>query len=346
MKKIVLAIVITVLFSISASAEEYTVPNPPISAQQYMPDETDTFASGLWYILKAAIKDLQPNLAEAGKVCLSLIALSLLVSIIKDFSNTAGSMIALLSSVCVATILLQSTNAMINLGIQTVMDLSEYGKLILPVMTATLAAQGGITSSAALYTGTVLFNTILSSAISKLIVPMIYINLALSIGYSAIGEEVLKKLRDSIKWLITWSLKIALYLFTGYLSITGVVSGTVDAAKIKATKLAISGMIPVVGNIVSDASETIIVSASVIKNTAGIYGFLAMVAIWIGPFVQIGTQYLLLKLTASITQIFGAKESTNLTNDFSSTMGILVAMTGVTCLLFLVSFVCYLKGGG
>ena len=346
MKKFTLILFALILSVIPVNALEYNAPEPPDSAQLYMPDDSESFASGVWFILKAAIKELQPNFYEAGRICLSLIALSLLMSIIKDFSDIAGNIIALVSVVCVATTLLQPANAMIHLGAQTVSEISDYGKLILPVLTASLAAQGGTTSSAALYTGPVLFNTVISSSISKLIVPMIYINIALSIGYSAIGEEMLKKLRDLIKWLITWSLKIALYIFTGYLSITGVVSGTADAAKIKAAKLAVSGMIPIVGNIVSDASETIILSAGVVKNSAGIYGFLAILSIWIGPFIQIGVQYLLLKFTASVCRAFGVKESTNLINDFSGTMGILVAMTGTVCLLFLVSLVCYLKGVG
>lgn len=346
MRRIALIIVMVISFALPVTAEDYTTPEPPAYAQQYMPDDTDTFASGIWYILKSAIKELQPNLAEAAKICVSLIALSLLISIIKDFTNTASGIIALVSAACIAATLFQSTNAMIQLGTQTVTDISEYGKLVLPVMTASLAAQGGSASSAALYTGTILFNTILSSGIAKLIVPMIYIYIALSIGHSAIGDEMLKNLRNLVKWLMTWSLKLTLYIFTGYLSITSVVSGTTDAAKIKAAKLAVSGMVPVVGNIVSDASETIILSAGVVKNAAGIYGFLAMLAIWIGPFLQIGTQYLLLKLSAAICCSFGTKESIGLINDFSSTMGLLVAMTGTVCLLFLVSLVCYLKGVG
>lgn len=344
MKKALTVIIILILCATPIAAQEYNIPEAPAGAQQYMPDETDTFVSGVWYIIKTAIKELQPNLAEAGRICASLIALNLLLSIIKSLSGSVKGIISLVAAVCISMTLFQSTNAMINLGAATVIEISEYGKLLLPVMTASLAAQGGTTSSAALYTGTVLFNTILSTAISKLIIPLIYMYIILSIGYSAIGEDILKSLRDFIKWLMTWCLKIILYIFTGYLSITGVVSGTTDAAKIKAAKLAVSSMVPIVGSIVSDASESIIVGAGVIKNAAGIYGLLAMLAIWIGPFLQIGTQYLLLKLTASICCTFGIKEPSALIKEFSSIMGILVAIIGTVCLLFLVSIVCYLKG--
>ena len=346
MRKIIIVMIALLFCTVSASALEYTAPDAPESAQPYMKEDPESFSDGLLYIIKSAISELRPSLAEAGRVCLTLIAIMLLASIIKNFSSTSKQIVDLVTALCVATTLIQSSNSMIHLGAQTVGQISDYGKLLLPVMTASLAAQGGTTTSAALYTGTAFFNTILSSAITKLIVPMVYVNMALCIGYSAIGEEILKNIRNFSKWLITWSLKTILYVFTGYLSITGVVSGTTDAAVLKAAKLTVSGVVPVVGKIVSDASETILVSACVIKNTVGVYGLLAIAAVWIGPFIQIGTQYLLLKLTCTICATFGQKETVGLIKDFSELMGILVAMTSCMCILLLVSVICYLKGVG
>ena len=143
---------------------------------------------------------------------------------------------------------------------------------------------------------------------------------------------------------MTWSLKLVLYVFTGYMGITKVVSGTADAAAVKAAKLTISGMVPVVGGLLSDASETILVSAGVMRSAAGVYGLLAILAICLGPFLRIGVQYLMLKLTAAACAVFGTKETAGLIQDFSAGMGMLLAMTGTMCLLLLISTVCFLKG--
>lgn len=344
MRKIVVTVLTLLLFIIPVTAEEYLAPTAPERAQKYMPSDTESFADGLWFVIKSAIKEFNPNLAEAAKLCIKLLAIIILVSILKNFTGISRQVVNLVCTLCVATTLIQSTNTMINLGTQTVTETSEYGKILLPVMTAALAAQGGSTSSATLYTGTAFFNALLSTGITKLIVPMVYINMVLCIANSAVGNDMLNNLCKFIKWLMTWSLKIILYVFTGYLSITSVITGTTDAAVLKATKLTVSGVVPVVGNIVSDASETIIVSAKIVKNAAGIYGLLAIAAIWIGPFLRIGVQYLLLKLLAGICEMFGSKETTSLIKDFSGIMGILVAMIGTICLLFLVSIICFLKG--
>ena len=74
------------------------------------------------------------------------------------------------------------------------------------------------------------------------------------------------------------------------------------------------------------------------------YGLIAVAAIAIGPFLRIGAQYLLLKLTAAVCGVFGSKRTTELVGDFSSAMGILLAMTGAVCMLLLISMVCFMKG--
>ncbi len=344
MKIIYIMMILLSLFITPVSAMEFTAPTVPESAHEYMPADTESFGEGLWYVIKVAVSDLQPNIAEATGVCLALIAIAILISLLHSFSGSAQRIVELVGTLAVGLLLLKPSNALISLGVETVEQLSEYGKLLLPVMTAALAAQGGTTTSAALYTGTALFNSLLSAAVSKLLVPMVYIYLCLCIANSAVGQDVLKNLGSFVKWLMTWCLKIILYIFTGFIGITGVVSGTADAAAVRAAKLAISGFVPVVGGIISEASETILVGAGVMKSAAGIYGLLAILAVWIGPFLQIGIQYLLLKVTAAVCGVFGIKHFTELVNNFSAVMGFLLAMTGTVCLLLLISTVCFMKG--
>ena len=323
---------------------EFVAPSAPSDAQELMPDEQSTFSADLWYIIKKAVAKLQPNFTAAIKTCVSLIGIVLLISVVSSFNGAGKQTVELVGTISVSILLMQSSNALIRLGVSTIQQISEYAKLLLPVMTAAMAAEGAVTTSAALYTGTVLFNTILSSAITKLIIPMVYIYIVLSIVNSAIGEELIKRMRDFVKWLMTWSLKIAVYLFTGYIGITGVISGTADAVSVKAAKLALSGLVPVIGNIISDASETILISAGVMKNAVGVYGLLAIIALCIGPFLQIGMQYLLLKISGAVCSTIGTNKQVKIIDDFTSVMGFLLGMTGTVCLVHLISTVCIMKG--
>lgn len=344
MKKLILIGLLVFLMAIPVRAIELTAPSAPKDAQELMSPQSNNFGEDLWYIIRSAMGKLYPQITRGSAVCLSVIAAAMLTSLFGSFPGASKRVTELAGTIVVSCLLLSSANTLIHAATETVTALSEYGKLLFPVMTAALAAQGGITSSAAIYTGTAIFDAVLCALISGLLVPMIYVFLALAVANSALGEDLLKKLRDFLKWLISWGLKTILYVFTGYISVTGVVSGVTDQAALKATKLTISGVVPVVGGILSDASEAVLVGAGVVKSAVGVYGLLAVIAIFITPFLQIGVQYLVLKLTAAVCGVFAEKSITGLIADFSAAMGLLLAMTGTVCLLLLISTVCFMKG--
>lgn len=344
MRKIMIIIFLIILLPTSVLATEYEAPQPPLSAQKYYPEETESFSDGLWHILKNVISELQPNLAGAAALSAKFIAVIILISVLKAFYSDGKKIVDVAGALCIGVLMLEPAKSMLNIGIDTIHELDSYSKLLLPIMTTAMATQGAVKTSAALYAGTAIFSTILSSLITGLMVPGIYILTAVSIADSAVGEGMLSNLKKFIKWLLTWSLKILLYVFTGYIAITGVISGSADTYAIKATKIAISGAVPVVGGIISDASEAILVSTGIMKNSVGTIGLLAILAICVGPFLRIGVQYILMQLTNTVCGIIGTKSSSNLIQDFSSIIGYILAITGTSVLLLIVSVVCFLKG--
>lgn len=347
MKKCILMLLFFALVcgsSVTAFGANTSAPEVPKDKAAYMPRELDSFQAGVWYVIRTGIDAVSPDIGQAMGTCLCVIAAVILCSVLRGCQDKTKSAVDMTGAVLIACILLGNANVMIRQGTETVHTLSDYGKLLLPVMTTALASQGGLTSSAALYAGTALFDAIISSLISVLIVPMIYMFVAMSTANNALGENALKKLTEFFKWLIGWSLKTVLYVFTGYMAITGVVNGTTDQAALRATKLTISGMVPVVGGILSDTAEAILVGAGVVKNTVGIYGLVAVIAIAIEPFLRIGVQYLLLKLTAAVCGLFAEPKQSELIQDFSTAMGFVLAMIGTVTLMFVVSMICFMKG--
>lgn len=346
MMRLVLIVVLIFSLAMPVSALDITAPTVPESGRELMPADGTSFGEGLWQIFWHGFSKIRPDIAEGARISLCVIASVVLLSILSAFPGVTEKTCDLVGALCIASLLLSSANSLIRLGSNTVDEMSQYGKMLLPVMTTALAAQGGLTASASLYVGTAAFDALLSGLIATILVPMVYLYLALSAANAALGDDLLKKLREFLKWLMTWTLKTVLYVFTGYMGITGVVSGTTDAAALKAAKLTISGVVPVVGGILSDASEAVLVSAGVVKNAAGIYGIFAVLALIAEPFLRIGVHYLILKLTAAVCGIFGSKRITELVGDFTSVMGLLLAMTGTVCLMILISTVCFLRGVG
>ena len=186
MKFILIILMLLLIPVIPVQASELTAPTVTGEAASRMPDETDDFGTALQELISNVLGTLRPDLKEAAAICLGLMATVVLVSIVQSFGEGTKKSVNLAGAAAISASLLMSANSMIRLGSDTVRELCDYGKLLLPVMTAAMAAQGGITGSAALYAGTTLFDNILSHLISRFLTPMIYLYLALAAANSAV----------------------------------------------------------------------------------------------------------------------------------------------------------------
>lgn len=346
MRKLFLAMILMHCLIVPASASEITAPLVPHAGQDMMPEETGDFGNGILQIFQKAVRALQPDFRKSIRSCTEILFAALLLSVVTLLIKDYGKGTAVIASVVILVLTFRDTDTLIGLSAETVREICEYGKLLCLAMTTALAAQGAVTSSASLYAGTSLFTALLGSLISRLYVPLVYFFLLFSAASNALGEEYLRKLADSIKGFLSWLLKTLLIVFTTYMSITGVVAGTTDTAALKAAKVTISTAVPVVGGILSDASEAVLVSMQLMKNAAGIYGILAALAVFLSPFLKVGVQYLALKLSASLCGIFASKNICVLLSDIASAMGLLLAMLAAACTMVLVSTVCFLRGAG
>lgn len=326
---------------------ELEAPTPPESAARLLPKEADSFGEGLWNVLREAAELLSPSLTEAAGCCLRVFGAVLLTAMVGQFApGISQNALELAGVAAVSVLLLEPSASLIALGLETVQELRDYGKLLLGVMASALAARGGVTASTALYVGTAFFDTLLGAAVTAVFVPMLWMYLALSIAHGAVGEAVLDRLRKLLRWLMEWALKLTLYIFTGYMAITGVVSGSADAAAGKAAKIAISGAVPVVGGILSDAADAVLLSAATLGSGAGIWGILTVLALFCLPAIRIGCQYLLLKVTAAVGESLGGFRCAAVAGDFAGMLGLLMALVSTQTVLLLISTVSFLRGVG
>jgi len=327
-----------------AEASEIRAPVVPQSGMDIMPEETEDFGDALFQLMQNSIGSLFPDLRKSARSCMQLLVTALLLSLITVLPNQSGRMTSAAAVVVILLLIFQNADMLIHLAADTVREICEYGKLLCLVMTSALAAQGAMTTASALYAGTSVFTTLLGALISRYYVPMVYVYLVFSAANSVLGEENLRKIADGIKSVLNWLLKTLLLVFTTYMSVTEVITGTTDMVALKAAKVTISTVVPVVGGILSDASESVLLSMGLMKNAAGIYGILAALAVFIGPFLKVGVQYLGLKLSAALCSIFAAKNVSALINDAAAAMGLLLAMLAAACTIVLVSTVCFLRG--
>lgn len=328
--------------SVSSSEEKLrqALPSDAGAMLESVPHGTD-FNTGLRSIFDHALPLLDNALHNAMRSSGVMLAALVLCAIAGVGEGRNAALIAGVLSITAVGML--EMNSLASSGKEALMEMQSFADLLLPAMAAATAASGGITASTAIYAGTALFTDILMRAMTYLLLPLINVYIAICAARTICSNEMLGRLSDLVKWVFRSGIKTILFVFTAYLTITGLISGAADATVLKAAKLTISGVVPVVGSMISDASETVIVGAATVKNAVGIFGMLAVIAICIGPFLSIAGQYLLMKLTAAAGSALGPKSLLSLVDAITESMGFLLAMTGASALMLLIACVCYLK---
>ena len=131
--------------------------------------------------------------------------------------------------------------------------------------------------------------------------------------------------------------------FAAYVAVTGVVSGSADSAAVKAAKLALSSVVPVVGSVIADASETVLVSASILRSSVGVVGLLGVCAVCIAPFLRLGIHYLTLKITSALAAVLDDSSAAEMIESTAGVMGMILGMVGTSALFNLIACVCFMK---
>ena len=212
----------------------------------------------------------------------------------------------------------------------TLHEVSVFSKTMLPVMAGAVSLTGAPTTATVMQGITLFSFDLFIRLITELLLPAVGIYIAILTVDTAVGGGLLGRMAGFVKWAITGSMKVTLTLFIAYLTISGVIGGSADALAVKTAKFAVSGSVPVVGGIISDAAESMLAGAVLIRNTIGVVGMLCITAICLLPFLHVGCNYLLFKAGGAILTPICGSALAGLVAGLSDSMGLMLGMLG-TC---------------
>jgi len=309
--------------------------------EDYGIEQDSTLEQGLNHLL-AKVEEESGSLLHSGSlVAVRLLGVVLLCGLAESASvgRSALAVTKLAGALAVTMLSVGSVDAMIGLGRETIKRLHSFSQLLLPAMAALTAATGQVTGAAMRQGATVLFAQLLMQTIDQLLIPLVYAYIACSCAHAAVGNDGLKKLGGMLKGGITAILTGILLLFVAYLTVSGAIVGSADAAAVKAAKVAISRVVPVVGGVLSDAAETVLIGAGALRGSVGVIGLLVVLTICVGPFLQLAVHYLTYKLTAALTGTVAEPRLSGLLDSIGGAFGLVLGMTGACAVMLLISVV-------
>lgn len=349
MKKMLLLFLLLVSCTVSARAAEL-----PRDLWDALPDGTEELlegadlsggsglGEGASRILGNARSQFRSVLKERLRGAVSILLVVILCSVVGGVSRETGSAVSarvltMAGALSVTLVTAGSLDGLLGLGAKTIQELNQFSKILLPTLAAATAAGGAIGTATVQQVATAFFADLLLNLINGLLMPMVYLYIGALTAGAVLPEGRLGGIATALKKVITWVLSASLIVFTLYLSVVHIVSGAADSLSVKVAKTAISGVIPIVGGIISEASETVLAGAGMLKNTVGVFGMLAVLGACAYPFLQLGIQYLLYKLTAFLAGTVGEGELCKLIDGLGGAFGLVLGMTGACAMLLLIS---------
>ena len=297
-------------------------------------------SSALSRLGDSALDAVKLELRKNGQLIASMLSIGLISALaltmcsdvtMKNFVNIIG--------VCSeAALLLGGMDSLIASITDTMHTLSNYSRAALPAVFTAAAISGAAVSASAKYGIVCMGLEVLISVSSKLIIPLVYVYIALSLSTGLYKNAVLEAAKRAVKWCTLTIMTAVPLIFSLLLNVTGAISGSADALAVKTARTVISSVLPVVGGIASDAASTVLSAASMVRASAGAMGMTAVCALCIAPFARLLVRFLSFKAGAAVCNAFSGGTVGGFLDEMGNASAMLMGLTGCECIMLFVSF--------
>lgn len=257
--------------------------------------------------------------------------------------ESTGLCLTMTGALSITALTAGSLEQLIGLGWRTIAELNTFSKALLPTLAAAVAASGSVTTATFQQVTAVFLVETLLNFMDNLLMPLTYLYIGLLTASCTLPGNCLEILADNLKKLVTSLLTWAVLLFTVYLSVCRIVSGSADGMAVRAVRSALTNTVPVVGGILAQVSESMLVGAGMLKNSIGVFGLLAVLSACAYPFLELGVQYLLYKAVAVLAAVTGMSDLCRLIDGLGAAFGLVLGMAGSCALLLFVAVLSFMS---
>ena len=258
-------------------------------------------------------------------------------------SGSIRSLIELLGTCGCAISLAGGVESLVGETMEAMYRISDYSKAALPVVFTAAAAGGAVTSAGVSFAAVSFALDMMMTLSQKLILPLITAYLAVTLACGLFPNPILSAVGHFSKWVAGLGMTAMALTFTAYLSLTSVISTAVDASAVKLARTVLSGTIPVVGGMLSDASAMVLSAAGVVRSSAGAFGLVVTCAVCIGPFAVLSVKALLFKAASVMAESVQNARMNTLLAGVGNAIALLLGMLGCNSLMLFLSFALGMK---
>lgn len=320
------------------------ISDAPDAANEIEFEKSLDFNKGIFAILNKIKEDFGKIFMGGLQSVLSITAISIICGSITLLSpskenKTVKTVASFIGAVAVLAVCSDNISGIIGMSENFINEIDVFSKTLLPTVAATEAACGMMNSAIARANIALLFSDILITVIKNIFFPITYIIIFASITGSASENNSLSIISDFMTSTVGFILKVFLGVYISYISVAGIVTSGTDYSGLKTVKLAIGGVVPVVGPLVAESAETVLSGVMMMKNLVGVFGILVILSSFATPFITLLLNYFLFKFASVCASPVISKNITGLTAQLSKIFGLILGMCGSVATVIFIAII-------
>jgi len=283
-------------------------------------------------------KELMQNIDLLGNIIILSVFCALLQNLHKGFENESIGKLAYSACYVVIVILAIGSFTLVSkLCIETIDKMINFMQSLLPTLITLLLTVGGITSSALFQPIIYTSLTFIATIIKLTVIPMVMLSAALSIVSNISDKVRISKLASLVRGVSVGLLGVMLTIFTGIISVQGLAASSLDGLAAKTAKFAVDSFVPIIGDFLSEAFDTVISCSLLIKNGISIVGLIILLLICLLPLIKIFSIFAIYKISSALIQPIIDNELVQCLNDISTSIFIMFCCVVAIGILFFIS---------
>lgn len=211
----------------------------------------------------------------------------------------------------------------IRAAVLAVREIAGLVQVLLPSLCVLTAASGGTFRAASGGTVGLICGEIGAAVIAGWVIPLTVFSFVTGV-FHGVGEISLQGVARFFSSLSKWLLGLVLSLSVGALAISGFASGVKDSMAMKTAKFLTGTLVPIAGAALSQATESVAVSANLLRGTVGTAGLVAVVLYLLKPVARLLVAMLFYRLLSAIADVLCGDKQALVFTSAADTFGMLI----------------------
>ena len=226
-----------------------------------------------------------------------------------------------------------------------IVSVNTFMTAMLPVTTSLYIFGGNVAAAAASNASLMLFFSLMNTVSANFLMPFLQIAFALCLASAIPGTVNLTSVSTLVRNTTTTVLAFIFTLFGFIMYLQTTIASAADNYAYRSVRFASGVFVPVIGNMLGDASRTVMGSIGVIKSAAGAIGVTVILSIIIPPIVLVILYKLAMLSCAILSRVLGCERESHFLYDLNGILNVLMALVIGIAAVLIIALAVFIKTG-